>query len=160
MKLIDKDKIVAEIEKIFADETESIKSFEHGKNVSEVSRSNARIGILMHIRSLLDTIEGKEVDLEKEIRDFMKSYHLHIKDGGRIVFENNDSPNFMCDIRHIAKHFFELGLNTKHSNIGFQNIDDILKEEDINHDSKEAKIVKEAYFVAIDKAFENFKKEE
>ena len=57
---IDKDRIVAEIEKIIADETESIKSFEHGKNVSEVQRSNARIGILIHIRSLLDTLEDEK----------------------------------------------------------------------------------------------------
>lgn len=65
-KYIDKAAIVAEIEEIIADETESIKSFEHRKNVSEVQRSNARIGVLMHIRSLLDTLETKEVDLKKD----------------------------------------------------------------------------------------------
>ncbi len=63
---IDKSAVVAEIEKIIADETESIKSFEHSKNVSEVQRSNARMGVLMHIRSLLDTIEVKEVISEQE----------------------------------------------------------------------------------------------
>ena len=65
---IDKSALVAEIEKMIADETESIKSFEHGKNVSEVQRSNVRIDMLMHIRSLIDTIEVKEVDLEGEQR--------------------------------------------------------------------------------------------
>lgn len=62
--LIDKDVLSAEIEKIIADETESIKSFEHSKNVSEVQRSNARMGVLMHIRSLLDILEVKEVQKE------------------------------------------------------------------------------------------------
>lgn len=59
------------------------------------------------------TKENKqELDLEKEISDFLASYHLHIKDGGRVVFDNGDSPNLMCDIRHIAWHFFKLGRNT------------------------------------------------
>jgi hypothetical protein len=52
-------------------------------------------------------------DLEKEISDYLTSYHLHIEDGGRIVFDNNDSPNFMCDIRHIAKYFFDLGFKAR-----------------------------------------------
>ena len=55
-----------------------------------------------------------EIDLEKEISDYLALYHLHIKDGGRVVFDNDDSPddspNLMCDIRYIAKHFYELGL--------------------------------------------------
>ena len=63
MKLIDKSAVMAEIEKIIADETESIKTFEHSKNVSERQRSNARIEMLMYIRSLLDTLEVKEVKL-------------------------------------------------------------------------------------------------
>ena len=64
-KYIPLDEVLAEIEKIIADETESIKCFERRRNVSEVQRSNARIGVLMHLRSLLDTLEVKEVDLEK-----------------------------------------------------------------------------------------------
>lgn len=61
---IDKDALAVEIEKIIADEIESIKYFEHRKNVSEVQRSNARMGVLMYLRSFLDTLEVKEVDLE------------------------------------------------------------------------------------------------
>lgn len=64
MKLIDKDAVVAWVEKIIADETESIKSFERNKNISEVQRSNTRIGMLLHIRSFLDTLEVKEIDLD------------------------------------------------------------------------------------------------
>ena len=95
VQYIDKDAIVTEIEKIIADETESIKSFEHGKNVSEVQRSNARISVLEHIRSLLDTIEVKEVDLDAEINLWVRNLH-------RV-------PNFE-ELNKFARHFFELGL--------------------------------------------------
>ena len=61
MKLIDKAAIVAEIENLIADESESIKSFEHSKNVSEVQRSNARISVLEYIHSFLDGLEMKEI---------------------------------------------------------------------------------------------------
>lgn len=65
---IDKDALVAWLEKIIADETESIKSFEHSRNSSELQRYNARIGLLEHIRTLLDTLEVKEIDLEKSVK--------------------------------------------------------------------------------------------
>jgi hypothetical protein len=100
---IDKSAVVAEIEKILADETESIKSFEHSKNVSEVSRSNARIGVLMHIRSLLDTIEVKEVDLEEEVKYILNQYYYFPE-------ESIDIPTV---IRITAKHFFGLGLKAQ-----------------------------------------------
>lgn len=45
----------------------------------------------LHILSFLDTLDVKEVDLEKEYKDFIKS------DNGRSMFET-------------AKHFYELGL--------------------------------------------------
>ena len=63
---IDKTKVIKEIDNIISDETESIKSFEHSKNVSEIHRSNARLSILEHIRTFLDTLEIKEVDLGLE----------------------------------------------------------------------------------------------
>lgn len=110
MKLVDKDSVLAEIENIIADENESIKSFEHGKNVSEVQRSNARIGILIHIRSLLDTLEVvKEVDLEKELTEWHKK-HFSKKDtfNGKSGFYLTNSSQL-----DIAKHFFELGLKAQ-----------------------------------------------
>ena len=83
---IDKDRIVAEIEKIIVDETESIKSFEHGKNVSEVQRSNARIGILIHIRSLLDTLEVKELPIWEKVSPDTGQTTLY-KDGDKSYLE-------------------------------------------------------------------------
>jgi hypothetical protein len=46
------------------------------------------------ILCLIDTLDVKEVDLEKEYKDFIKN------DNGRSMFE-------------IAKHFYELGLKAK-----------------------------------------------
>ena len=89
--LIDKDALVAEIEKIIADETESIKSFEHSKNVSEVQCSNARISILMHIHSFIDTLEVKEVDLDNEYTEEVYSHLDSIKD----TADRMTSGNFM-----------------------------------------------------------------
>ena len=82
VQYIDKDALAAEIEKIIADETESIKTFEHSKNVSEVQRSNARLSVLEHIRSFLDTLEVKEVDLKKlgEIARHLIAVKKHIED--------------------------------------------------------------------------------
>ena len=105
-KYIELDALVAEIEKIIADETESIKSFEHNKNASEVQRSNARIGVLTHLRSLLNTLEVKEVDLQKELsyEDYIRFFKEH--------------PNFSEDWGFdetwvFAKYFFELGLKAQ-----------------------------------------------
>ena len=61
--------------------------------------------------------EQPEVDLEEEVRNYMEIHHLHIKDGGRVVFDNGDSPNFMCDIRDIARHFFERGMSVMRERI-------------------------------------------
>ena len=108
MKLIDKDALVAEIETIIVDETESIKSFEHSKNVSEVQRSNARISLLEHMRSFLDTIEVKEeVDLKKEIKEVQRNYKT-IED-----YEGYPCAMYADGIEWIAKHFFELGLKAQ-----------------------------------------------
>ena len=109
MKLIDKDALVAEIEKIIADETESLKSFEHSKNVSEVQRSNARIGMLMHIYSLIDTLEVKEVELEEEIKEVQRDYKT-IEE-----YEGYPCTMYASDIEWIAKHFFELGLQASNN---------------------------------------------
>lgn len=104
MKLIPKDAVLAEIEKIIADETESIKCFERRRNVSEVQRSNARIGVLTHLRSRLNTLEVKEVDLKKEFSQWWKSERA--KDYNvDVLYEMYSNVSMK-----LAKHFFELGL--------------------------------------------------
>lgn len=98
MKLINKDALVAEIYKLK-------KSHDNWSCMGKCFHKEYE-----SLLSFIDTLEVKEMDLEKAIKDYMAIHRLHIKDGGRIVFENNDSPNFMCDFRDVAKHFFELGM--------------------------------------------------
>ena len=93
MKLIDKDAAVAEIER-------RIKRFREEKDSVSIVKTNTYKGIL----SFLDTLEVKEVDLEKSLTGFM----------GRYAYENGGEYPSAIDI---AKHFFELGLKAQNDNI-------------------------------------------
>ena len=86
MKLIDKDKVVTEIEKRIK-ETESM---QHKFDQFWAGQISAFKGIL----KILDTFEMKEVDLEKEIDSTYRNY---------VAFGRQE-------IAAVAKHFFELGL--------------------------------------------------
>ena len=89
MELIDKDKVVAEIEKKIkqyekAFDSPSFASYE----ASLIAKGKYRK--LLDILQFLDTLEVKEVDLEKEWREFLKDGDVGLKE--------------------IAIHFFELGI--------------------------------------------------
>ena len=78
---IPKEPLVAEIEKLENKNYKNSNDFNLG--------ASTYLGIFKHF---LNTIEVKEIDLEKEYKDFIKC------DNGRSMFET-------------AKHFFELGLS-------------------------------------------------
>lgn len=59
--------------------------------------------ILGKVKDLLDTLEVKEVDLEKEVADYIEQHKSEL------------SGYF--DIRRIARHFFVLGLNQKENKL-------------------------------------------
>ena len=88
---------------------------EDGLAVSTVGKIVNRTIKWAYLDDLLNisNVQVKEVDLEKEISNYLDNHNLNIQDGGRIVFNNGDTPNFLCDFRDIAKHFFELGLKAK-----------------------------------------------
>jgi hypothetical protein len=93
MKLIDKDKIAAELEK-------RRKSNSKNKlNLPAAFEDN-------YLLSLLDTLETKEVDLEKEIQQ-------HINDCLDIKFPTTDIKLITKDVEYTARKFFELGLKTQ-----------------------------------------------
>ena len=86
MKLIDKDTIVAEIKKL--------------KDEAKIHPSDfncGRLSICKELMNFLNTLEVKEVDFEKEWKEYFK-YR------GDMATVN---------IIHLAKHFFELGLNAR-----------------------------------------------
>ena len=92
MKLIDKDKVVAELERRIGE------LFTLDKASYEIGLYDAYKIIL----SFLDTLEVKEVDLEKEFYDFLDT--LIGKDNGHLSED---------ELFRIAEYFFELGLKAK-----------------------------------------------
>ena len=62
--------------------------------------------ILGKVRDFLDTLETKEVDLEKEIE-------THLKDCLDIKFPTTDIELIKKDVAYTARKFFELGLKVK-----------------------------------------------
>lgn len=95
---------------------------------------------LESFRKYIDTLEVKEVDLEEEMDRYFETMQVLEHE---YIFETT--------FQNIAKHFFELGLNTQHSSINIPNIDDLLEEEGIDPFSEEAKIFKESYYMALEK---------
>lgn len=93
--LIDKDALVAEIERLY-DEKGSFYAAD----------------VLYNLEEWLDTLEMKEVDLEKEIQNVI---HNRFFDLNGIAIAGTSSYATVDDMVYIAKHFFELGLNAKQS---------------------------------------------
>ena len=91
-KLIDKDALVAEIERRIKVSQDYAKC-----NLTESTKigNQSQLLELNDILSFLDTFEVKEVDLEKEATKIVQSKEF---------IEGKESPILL-----IAKHFFELG---------------------------------------------------
>lgn len=63
------------------------------------------------ILDFLDTLEIKEVDLEKIINDYFKDWKFD-DELDIMVKPNNYSVSF-TDLKEIAKHFYELGIKAQ-----------------------------------------------
>lgn len=98
MKLIPKDAVLAEIERRIgrcAKQREDMLSVQCHTLAADAS---ARMGELRCFQDFLDTLEVKEVDLEKEI-DLVEDKYRGFESLSR------------ADIIAVAKHFFELGMS-------------------------------------------------
>jgi len=96
MKLIDKSALVAEIEKRI-------------KEIDEIGTYLSPKGILTNLLCHINTLEVKEVDLEKHQKeniDLEKEVNQYFEKTW--PFEEDDE-----DIIEFARHFFELGLNAQ-----------------------------------------------
>ena len=89
MKLIDKDKVVAEIERIKKEECPT-----------DTYEGRCKMLWFEQFSSFLDTLEVKEVDLDNEL-DFVKDAYYYFTSDER------------SSMKKVAKHFFELGLKAK-----------------------------------------------
>jgi len=105
MELIDKSALVAEIKRLIdRDEYSEVYdyAFRDGNNA-----------VCIHILHFLDTLEVKEVDLNKELNDFIEEQKALVKDDRVVEYNNGDSFNHIYDLEFVAKHFFELGLKVQ-----------------------------------------------
>lgn len=106
MKLIDKDKVVAEIEKRldklynFLPDASKV---ENGIATIPEACNTGKYMALESFRKFLDTLEVKEVDLEKEIK-------VHIDECLDVKFPTTNIELIKKDVEYTARKFFELGL--------------------------------------------------
>lgn len=112
MELIDKSALVAEIKRRIRVSQDYAKC-----NLTETTRigNQAQQLELNDILSYLDTLEVKEVDLEKEIANWWNNHYADIKKD--YTFEGY-TGHYMANstIISLARHFFELGLKTQKGN--------------------------------------------
>ena len=102
MELIDKSALVAEIKKL-----EKMYCYDNKTNSGLVA-----ISIFENIDNVINILEVKEVDLEKELNTWRHN-HFH---GRRDIFSNGEYLERISQL-DIAKYFFELGLKTKQTTI-------------------------------------------
>jgi len=89
-----KDKVVTTIEKL--------------QDECEKRGDNNGIELLEKLFNKLDTIEVKEVDLEKIIDDYFKDWKFD--DELDIMIKPNNYSASFTDLKEISKHFFEFGM--------------------------------------------------
>ena len=104
--LIDKDALVAEIE---IRRNAALMRQQNLEAIGQETVSNEMIAFeLDRIISFIDTLEVKEVDLEKEMKSWRHN-HFNGKRDKEAVGEYLKRVSQL----DLAKHFFELGLKTK-----------------------------------------------
>ena len=100
MKLIDKDALVAEIERRVTE----------GEEVAKEFPSSAIMGLIQAYKntlSYIDTLEVEEVDMDKTFND---EYSKFSNDTDAMDYA---FPIDIADFKDFAKHFFELGLRAQ-----------------------------------------------
>jgi hypothetical protein len=95
-----------------------------------------------------ENLEVKEVDLEKHLKEDIEDVFFDLNG---VAVKGATHYLTVEDIKDIAKHFFELGLNAQCKISHVPNIDDSLEELGVDPTSKEAKIFKESYYIALEK---------
>ena len=88
MKLIDKDALVVEIERLITPE--------NGYSMDK-------------LLDFIDTLEVKEMDLSKYINKYFKGWYVDLTDQGNILHTPDGNAGLMS-VKEVAKHFFELGM--------------------------------------------------
>ena len=129
--LIDKSALLSEIERM---QDAYIAKLEN-RGMGHEEAVMASISYVNGINDAIDSLEVKEVDFDDE----WKRYFEH---RGEIATVN---------VKHLAKHFFELGLRASQPTVSVYGIEEALKENGIDPDSKEADIYIEAIYKFYDR---------
>lgn len=98
MELIDKNKVVAELERIKKEECPT-----------DTYEGRCKMLWFEQFSSFLDTLEVKEMDLEKEVRKFIKDNCISLEEPDEFL----TTVMQLDDMVIFAKHFYELGLRAK-----------------------------------------------
>lgn len=107
MKLIDKDALVAEINKLRKT------SLEYGyTTMSKVLADTGKDLALGQLLHNLDTLKVIEVDLDSDIRTYLTN-HFNIYEDGVLQSKESELPLNTYDIIKVANYFFELGMRSK-----------------------------------------------
>jgi len=104
--LIDKDALVAEIERRLHKYEKEYKELAHYEIWITAKKIEPKIEELKNFRSFINSLEVKEVDLEKEIKD-------HIKECLDVKFPTTNVELIKKDVAYTARKFFELGLKAQ-----------------------------------------------
>lgn len=106
--LIDKDAVVAEIERL---RDEALTRQHNLERIGQVSSINEQVAFnLNKVLFFIDTLEEKEVDLEKECSQYFEGWTVQDDLG---LTKPDGWSCIVKDLYDIAKHFFELGLKAK-----------------------------------------------
>lgn len=99
MELIEKDALVAEIDNRI-------------KITAYPNYGAQRIWAYNDVKEIIDTLEVKEVDLKKEIDEYISNNFFGSQTLGFFANRTKEEPNYV-DIALCAKHFFKLGLKAQ-----------------------------------------------
>ena len=103
-QLIDKDALVAEIEKRIKTNKECM------LGLRNLGYYQGKVDALNDTISFINTLEVKEVDLDKYLKEDIEDMFFDL-DG--VAVKGATHYLTVEDIKDIAKHFFELGLKAK-----------------------------------------------
>lgn len=115
MKYIPSEKLIADIE-------EKIKNFSiiHNTAASKndyesMSRVDCAIAQLRNVLALAESLqrENPEADFEKELCEYFEGWRINYYSETEELLKNNGCTVDIDDVKEIARHFYELGLNAR-----------------------------------------------
>lgn len=117
MEAIDKEKVIAEIKELYNDIDKCISDLIAARGNHDgngISNAHWRMETLMvntqqAICNVIDTFEVKEVDLEREVEEYIRKEFTSAEPHDEFL----TTVMQLDDMVLFAKHFYELGINSK-----------------------------------------------